>query len=367
MKILGLNLLLLDKKFIMGRIFYIYILPIVLFCSCSNPKTNIVALCEQDDKGDYILKWELYPEWDNATLDIFASDNDSIFPESPTVTTISNKYIEVLPSSDELRHRYFKIRVKGSTSGVISNRFYKLDSIQNFRDMGGYRTATGRQIRWGKVFRSGHFARATKRDLEKLSELGIKTIVDLRPSDVANRRPDKLTAENSISIPITLTSYDRLTERAIKGQLYRGDAIIYTQDLYRDIVDNYAEHYAKLFDILLEKENYPVAVHCTFGKDQTGLAVFFLLRALGVTNDVAEEDYTISNIGIVKSRIFQRADTLSENRQEALTMLTHADPAYLRYAVSCIRTKFGSVDEYMKKELRLDEAKCAKLREILLY
>jgi len=42
-----------------------------------------------------------------------------------------------------------------------SNRILDIEGVINFRDIGGYQTQTGRQVRWGKVFRSAQLDRPT--------------------------------------------------------------------------------------------------------------------------------------------------------------------------------------------------------------
>ena len=55
-----------------------------------------------------------------------------------------------------------------------------LEGASNFRDLGGYETADGRRVRWRKVFRSGAMDRLSDADLALLSDLGLRTICDLR-------------------------------------------------------------------------------------------------------------------------------------------------------------------------------------------
>ena len=39
----------------------------------------------------------------------------------------------------------------------------------------------------------------------------------------------------------------------------------------RDIVLNHKTEYKKVFDVLLDRKNYPVVIHCTSGKGRTGI------------------------------------------------------------------------------------------------
>lgn len=341
---------------------------LVSFSGC-NQQPSISVFCEQDVKeGNYILKWEMYPEKDNEPLAIFVSDNDSVFPSSPSITVKSNDYISVIKDTmGACTRKYFRIKVGGILSDVISNRFFDLDSVQNFRDIGGYHTSDNHRIRWGKIYRSGSFSLMDSRDSAELKKLGVKTIFDIRAANVTPKYFDTRIGINSVRLPISNSSYTFIAQKVIEGRFLRGDAIIYTQDMYKDIIDNYADQYACLFEYLCDENNYPLVYHCYLGKDQTGLATFFLLKALDVPMDVIEDDYMASAVGIDRSKMIKSVDDLSESQQEAFTMLTKTDLAYLKYAISCMRNKAGSVEEYMLKELRLTPEKRDKLRKILLY
>src|SRR5438552_12212236 len=59
----------------------------------------------------------------------------------------------------------------------------------NFRDLGGYRTAQGRTVRRGTVFRSAHLGNLTGEDRAALGRLGVRTIVDLRGVTEAAETP----------------------------------------------------------------------------------------------------------------------------------------------------------------------------------
>ena len=54
------------------------------------------------------------------------------------------------------------------------------DSIQNFRDVGGYQSRDGRRIKWGKIYRSGRLDNASYYDCNKLRSLYTNTLIDIR-------------------------------------------------------------------------------------------------------------------------------------------------------------------------------------------
>src|SRR5438105_14187827 len=67
-----------------------------------------------------------------------------------------------------------------------------LQGGSNFRDLGGHRTADGRTVRNGAVFRSAHLGRRTDGDRRALGKLGVRTIVDLRGVSEAAETPHLL-------------------------------------------------------------------------------------------------------------------------------------------------------------------------------
>lgn len=341
---------------------------IILLYSCASTP-SLTVLCEKDRKGNYILKWEIYPEMDNVPVEIYVSDNDSVFPSVPALVANSNDYIAVVKndSNNIEKRKFFQMKLGGTTSGIITNRFFELDSVQNFRDIGGYLTNDNHRIRWGKIFRSGSFYKMTSRDSIELDNLRIKTSIDLKSADVKKGVTEKYRKVNNIRIPIAYNGYNAISQKIIAGTFLRGDAVVYTQDTYRDIVNNFAKEYASFFDYLCDENNYPIVFHCYMGKDQSGLATYFLFKALDIPMDEIEDDYMASEIGIDRAMLVKGADSLSESRQETFTMLTKTDLAYLRYGISCIREKSGSVDNYMLKELKLTPEKRKKLKSILLY
>ncbi len=58
-------------------------------------------------------------------------------------------------------------------------RILKLEGGCNFRDLGGYRTRDGRELKWGRVFRTGVLSYFTPDDNEQLNQLGVRVICDL--------------------------------------------------------------------------------------------------------------------------------------------------------------------------------------------
>lgn len=333
---------------------------------CSNDPT-FSFFCEKDNRGNYILKWEISPKDDGAEINIYMSDDDSVFNEPPLIKAKVNDYVANVPADDPYARKFFRLRVGKSFSGIISNRFFKLDSLQNFRDAGGYFTRDGQQMKWGRLYRSGELSEISPNDTKRLDALKIKTIIDFRDEEERELYPNKYIVQNIINLPIQTENRAYVREKIIDGSFLRGDALIFTQDNYKLLVEQYAHQYAKFFDILCEEENYPIIFQGYLGKDRVGLANYFLLRALGISSDINEEDYLLSNYCISEQDVMGEARFLPEQMQEAATIVCQSHMAYLNYAKTCMIKMSGSVEEYMEEEIKLTPEKREKLKEILLY
>jgi hypothetical protein len=72
-------------------------------------------------------------------------------------------------------------------------RHVALDGQPNFRDLGGYETTDGRTVKWGEVYRSGELPRLSDKDVAKLEELEIHSVVSfLTEKEIEARGPDRL-------------------------------------------------------------------------------------------------------------------------------------------------------------------------------
>ena len=179
-------------------------------------------------------------------------------------------------------------------------KVYQFEKINNFRELGGYPSANGKTVRYGKLFRSGHLAGATGQDWEKIQELGIKTIIDLRTKAEANTQPSQLPEGSGIQMyhfPIndefnSKSREDYLLE--IKRLAVEGSVEHMMLDVYRGFVTTYTHQFRNFLHTVLEYNEDPVLWHCTAGKDRTGFASALLLKLFTVPQEIIENDYAIS-------------------------------------------------------------------------
>ena len=329
---------------------------------------KITSVVEKDDRGDFLLKWEVNP-YQEGKIDIYSSLSDNSIDNFTPVksTNIEKQFARLNPTGSGLRE-FFILRAGNTFSGIVSNRLIEMSKIKNFRDCGGYFTTDNRQMRWGMLYRSGNLTDATLYDQERLRRLGIKTVVDFRSERTMAQFPlFTHPSIRKIALPIVPMDADKLNEQMNDKNFNRSDAIRYVQDAYVGIVENYKSEFAELFNILTDKTNYPILLSGSLGKDRVGLATYFILYALGISEYVIQEDYLISNQTIKISKLIEDGQNLPEYQQEAITALLSVNRAYIQYAIEHIQQKYNSLDNYIEKELRVTPGKKILLRKYLLY
>jgi len=64
--------------------------------------------------------------------------------------------------------------------------------------------------------------------------------------------------------------------------------------LGKDTIDVSSSELCQIFEVLASSKDYPLLIHCTQGKDRTGLVMILLLLMLEIPVNAISEDYTLS-------------------------------------------------------------------------
>lgn len=347
----------------------IFILLVLMFGANACMSTvKITSVVEKDREGDFLLKWEVSPDQEGV-IDIYSSLTDSTLTSFTPITSkkITDQVMRVNPTGSGLRE-YFILRAAGVYSGIVANRVIDMNYIKNFRDIGGYFTTDNRQMKWGQIYRSANLSNATLYDQERIRRLNIKTVIDFRSERTAKRYPILLHPSiRKVALPLKPMDSEKLDDQMKDEHFDRSDAIRYVQEEYVEIVENHKKEFGEMFDLLTNDSNYPLLLSGSLGKDGEGLAVYFILYAIGIPPATLEQDYMLSNEHIDPAKAEIDAKNLSESMQEAVTAMLSVNRAYLNYAIDHIKEKYGSVDNYLEKELRVTSGKRNLLRKYLLY
>ena len=163
------------------------------------------------------------------------------------------------------------------------------DGIENFRDLGGWECSGG-MTKYGVFYRSTELAKATKADLQRIEDLGIRTILDLRHPEEISIRPDRLPKSciyKNISVQGSILPH----ELKVNGDVYMTRTLY---NMYRQLLTVSSDEFRKVLFFLADTEG-PVLFHCAAGKDRTGLTAMFLYTIAGVDEKDIVADYEVSH------------------------------------------------------------------------
>lgn len=244
-------------------------------------------------------------------------------------------------------------------------RVIALEGVSNFRDLGGYRTTDGRQVRSGLVFRSGGTDKLTPADFRTIRGLGIRLFCDLRES--AERQPEFTAGAKA---PQVLTWPDR-SSSALKVDSPEAarQAMI---EMYRGMPEHYAQPVGDIFR-RIAKGDVPLVFNCTAGKDRTGFTAAVLLRALGVPREAVMADYLASNRYFIGAQIAYDPNSHSHPAlggqtidADTMAVFTRVEAEWLDASFAAIDARYGSVHGYLKRGLGLSDLEIATIKRRML-
>lgn len=258
-----------------------------------------------------------------------------------------------------------------------------LERATNARDVGGYRTADGRRVRRGLVYRADALSRLSDADLVRVGELGLACVVDFRHLvEIRSGGADLMPATppgRLVSLPLFDPEHDVfLTVSAVLtgtvdsvglARFADGGGEAAMRDIYRWFVSSPMgrEGFAATLRLIAEPGGLPLLYHCTAGKDRTGWASAVLLTALGVDRATVTADYLRTN-HLMQPENTARLLTQRGRVPDALGILPllEARADYLDAAFDEADRRHGSFDGYLREGLGLDDSVLDRLRAALL-
>ena len=241
-----------------------------------------------------------------------------------------------------------------------ARRAVVLQGGSNFRDLGGYPAAGGKHVRWGHIYRSADISQLTDADLQTLQSRHVALVCDLRGPQEYAQAPDRLPAgAKRVELPAGSEKID--------PRLLTGGPSVNRDSLMRATYSNLSFFKAKYEPMFAQLLALPgdeaLLFHCTAGKDRTGIGAALVLSALGVDRATILRDYAATDVYWRASReqMLQRL-TQAGQPTEALRPLLAANPAYLAGTFAAIDQQYGSMNNYLAKEMDLTPKKLALLR-----
>lgn len=253
--------------------------------SVDNPNQAIKLSWDCEGEGVVTYKVEYATQADYSDAIVENCDGNTDFVELYNLYKATQYYVRVTARDK-----------KGETLATAQGTFETTDvgprvmlipEIHNVRDVGGYKTSNGKSTKQGLIYRGGTLRPADVYKSNLTDEgaaymrdvMGIKTEIDFRGSQEAGG----------------------ITESVIPGANF----IYATLSGYADAF-TWSEGYRQTFEILADKNNYPVYYHCTGGADRTGTVTFLLNALLGVSEMELVQDYEFTTFSHYNERNTQQ-------------------------------------------------------------
>ena len=222
-----------------------------------------------------------------------------------------------------------------------------------------FRPAAPNVLAPGRLYRSDALHRLTRAGRRALADLGIRVVIDLR-SDLDRRigGRDRLRGTGATRVAIPISGASPGTD---PGSLdLRG--------VYRSILTHHRAELATAIHAVAAADG-PVLVHCTAGKDRTGLVVALILTAIGIDEETVVADYAATQANLAgewtegmlrKVRRFRVPVT-----DDLLEVLAHSPEAALRDTLDWLDDEHGGVTAYLQS-IGVDDTVVTSLRTALL-
>lgn len=244
-----------------------------------------------------------------------------------------------------------------------------MQGVLNFRDMGGYKTNGGKEVRRGLFYRSAGLANMTDPDKQMLHTLGIKTIFDYRDDQEAQVQPTPaLTGIQNIRMPAKGSAMFKMpsakTLDDIDGTFFKKIDERVFQQFYASMPFG-SESFQKLFDVLKDDQNLGLLHHCAAGKDRTGVGSALILMALDVPRETIMADYLQTN-DLLKPMLqkFEHmlSEKLSAEEMEGFYNIIAAKESYLQAVFNEIDTRYEQLEDFYDVELNVTPSELQLLR-----
>ncbi|EFQ29448.1 tyrosine phosphatase [Colletotrichum graminicola M1.001] len=265
--------------------------------------------------------------------------------------------------------------------------FHTIPGLPNFRDAGGYPidAQPGRILRPGVVFRSAEPSRLTDDGVTRLQDLGITHVYDLRSTIELKRLAQAGTSCNvrdwpgaqRVFVPVFRDEDYGPEAIALRYRNYSSDSTEGFTKAYTDILRTASEpdHPNDPFRTILShlatpNPPSPMLIHCTAGKDRTGVICAIILSLCGVADEVVAHEYSLTNIGLQDRREeivnhLLATEALKGNLQGVRRMISSPKESMLA-TLAKLREEYGSIEAYVQNRCRVSAEAIDKIRSNLV-
>jgi protein-tyrosine phosphatase len=244
-----------------------------------------------------------------------------------------------------------------------------IKSVLNFRDIGGIPCDENRQIKPGIIFRSANIDTISRTDVNRLHNLNIKTIIDLRALYERKKRFNPIKNIERLTFAL---DFEKRTREMLKPYLFRKNSEVILSDIsntiYLEILDAAQSTVKQILEFLLIPEYCPILIHCQAGKDRTGIIAALIQLALKVNRQIIIEEYLKSNDYLIpffkKKLLIRKILTLGYFPHKTVLFAITLKQRNIESVIDRINNHYGGIESYLESA-GINSKQLEKLRTIL--
>lgn len=206
---------------------------------------------------------------------------------------------------------------------------YFSDSIENMRDLGGYKSNSGKTVKEGKLIRSNLPVSLKNEEIEIIKKINISNIIDLRSKEEYEIKPSIFENDNFFEvyhIEIDIGKNIPVNQKMVPRS-------------YIEILKLH-ERIKEIFEILNKSEG--IIFFCNAGKDRTGVISAIILKLLGVEENEIIDDYTLTD-----KYMHKKLEEYANGSKEILNIIT-PKKEYMEEVFRWFNKEYKSIENYMK-------------------
>ena len=256
-------------------------------------------------------------------------------------------------------------------------RIVPLEGAGNFRDFGGYATADGGRVRRGVLYRANRLSLLSESDVATLEETGIATVFDLRSPREIDADPTAWQASHLAFHSWPPGHKRRLVDMALEYPRDADGARQLMLDFYAELPRTLGHAFGGILREIAGGA-VPCVMHCSAGKDRTGMAAALVLSAVGVAREDVLDDYAMTDRVVASEDDMARSLFVGKDgggraqgamreafSAEAIAVMRSARPEFLESAFAGIAREYGSLGAYCDS-IGVDDAMRERLVDVLV-